>query len=153
MLDMIINTRSFQHTWRSSTASYILTPLSLGNKITSDITRTIYVLQTSNLPKFLVSAAGLSCYSLRPDKIHNTEPSFSHRHRLNHGNRGSVPLRTQRVPGAVSACPTCFPVLVHADGPGLRNLSVLQTVVDVGGLPTGVLPVLDVLGEVEHRET
>lgn len=49
--------------------------------------------------------------------------------------------------GAVSAPPTCFLVLVHADGPGLRRLAALQAVVDVGGLPAGVLPVLDVLQE------
>ena len=48
---------------------------------------------------------------------------------------------------AISACPTCFLVLVHADGTSLRRLSVLETVVDVGGLPAGVLPVLDVLRE------
>lgn len=47
--------------------------------------------------------------------------------------------------GAVSARPTCFPVRVHGDGPGLRRLAALQAVVDVGGLPAGVLPVLDVL--------
>lgn len=47
--------------------------------------------------------------------------------------------------GAVSACPTCFHVQLHADGPGLRRLAALQAVVDVGGLPAGVLPVLDVL--------
>lgn len=50
---------------------------------------------------------------------------------------------------AISVCPTCFLVLVHADGPGLRGLAILQTVVDVGGLPAGVLPVLDVLVEVQ----
>lgn len=42
-------------------------------------------------------------------------------------------------------CPTCFLVLVHANGTGLRRLPVLQTVVDVGRLPAGILPVLDVL--------
>lgn len=47
--------------------------------------------------------------------------------------------------GAVSARPTCFHVRLHADGPGLRRLAALQAVVDVGGLPAGVLPVLDVL--------
>lgn len=45
--------------------------------------------------------------------------------------------------GAVSARPTCFPL--HGDGPGLRRLAAFQAVVDVGGLPAGVLPVLDVL--------
>lgn len=50
---------------------------------------------------------------------------------------------------ALSVCPTCFPILVHADGPGLRRLPILQTVVDVGGLPAGIFPVLDVLVEVK----
>lgn len=47
--------------------------------------------------------------------------------------------------GAVSAQPTCFHIRVHANRPRLRRLAALQAVVDVGGLPAGVLPVLDVL--------
>lgn len=83
------------------------------------------------------------------------------RGKQNHANRGSssqsslkTTLESTMCPAAVSACPTCFPVLVHAHGPCLRRLAVLQTVVDVGGLPAGVLPVLDVLVEVEkgHRD-
>lgn len=50
---------------------------------------------------------------------------------------------------AISVCPTCFLVLVHANGPGLRRLPILETVVDVGRLPAGILPVLDVLVEIE----
>lgn len=50
---------------------------------------------------------------------------------------------------AISVCPTCFLVLVHTNGSSLRRLAVLQTVVDVGGLPAGILPVLDVLVEVK----
>lgn len=46
---------------------------------------------------------------------------------------------------AVSAQPTCFHVRVHAAGPRLWHLAILQTVVDVGRLPASVFSVLDVL--------
>lgn len=53
---------------------------------------------------------------------------------------------------AVSIHPTCFlVVVVHGDGPSLRRLPVLQTVVDVGCLPAGILPVLDVLMQVKQQ--
>lgn len=52
----------------------------------------------------------------------------------------------------ISGIPTCFLVFVHANGPGLRCLPILQTVVDVGGLPAGIFPVLDILVESKEKE-
>ena len=48
------------------------------------------------------------------------------------------------------ACVTFIPL--HGQGSGHRSLPLLHTGVDVGGLPTSILPVLDVLEEEEEEE-
>lgn len=55
--------------------------------------------------------------------------------------------------GSEHQVPTCVLAVLHADGSGLRRLPAPQTVVDVGGLPAGVLPVLNVLQEIREDRT